>query len=245
MSIMTPHLLKRIVEAALLASAKPMNVAQIQALFEDDEKPSKNDITAAVETIQSELVDRGFVLVEVANGWRFQVAQDLAPWIGRLWEEKPQRYSRALLETLALVAYRQPITRGEIEEIRGVAVSTQIMKTLMERNWIKVVGHRDVPGRPSMYATTRDFLDYFNLKSLEQLPTLAEIRDLDTLNRELNLVMAAEGEEPAEPAAEVETKIENSPVEQAQELELDSTQEQLLDLVDAAEEDISNQERSV
>lgn len=186
-----PDLLKRIVEAALLAAAKPMNVAQLQALFEDDAKPAKAEIEAAVEDIQTELTERGFELIEVANGWRFQVCQDMAPWIGKLWEEKPQKYSRALLETLALVAYRQPITRGEIEEIRGVAVSTQIMKTLVERNWIKVVGHRDVPGRPSMYATTRDFLDYFNLKSLDQLPTLAEIRDLDSLNQELNLVLEA------------------------------------------------------
>lgn len=239
MSVMTPHLLKRIVEAALLASAKPMNVAQIQALFEEDEKPSKADITAAVETIQAELTDRGFVLVEVANGWRFQVSQDLAPWIGRLWDEKPQRYSRALLETLALVAYRQPITRGEIEEIRGVAVSTQIMKTLLERNWVKVVGHRDVPGRPSMYATTRDFLDYFNLKSLEQLPTLAEIRDLDTLNQELNLVMASDNDENQEQSVDVlaATASELLPND------VDSAQAQLLPADENNE--TANQERTV
>ena len=128
---------------------------------------------------------RGFELLEVAGGFRFQVRQSLSPWVVRLWHERPQKYSRALLETLALIAYRQPITRGEIEEIRGVAVSTNIIKTLHEREWIRVVGHRDVPGRPAMYATTRQFLDYFNLKSLDQLPALAEIRDLETLNAEL------------------------------------------------------------
>ena len=139
--------------------------------------------------------DRGFELQEVASGFRYQVRQSLSPWVGRLWHERPQKYSRALLETLALVAYRQPITRGEIEEIRGVAVSTNIIKTLHEREWIRVVGHRDVPGRPAMYATTRQFLDYFNLKTLDQLPALAEIRDLLSIDGELDL--APEGEEGA------------------------------------------------
>lgn len=179
--------LRRIVEAAMLAAAKPLSISQLQALFDDDEKPSKAEFEAAFEDIHNDCEGRGFELLEVANGWRFQVRQDLSPWVGRLWEEKPQKYSRAMLETLALVAYRQPITRGEIEEIRGVAVSSHIMKTLMERNWVKVVGHRDVPGRPAMYATTKDFLDYFSMSSLEDLPTLAEIRDLDSLNQELNL----------------------------------------------------------
>lgn len=125
-------------------------------------------------------------LKEVASGWRFQVRQELALWVGRLWEEKPPRYSRAILETLALIAYRQPITRGDIEEIRGVAVSTAIIKTLMERQWVRIVGHRDVPGRPALYATTRQFLDYFNLKSLDELPSLGEIRDIDKINAELD-----------------------------------------------------------
>lgn len=182
-----PELLRKIVEAALLAAGKPLSVSQLQMLFEDEEKPSGAEFEAAFEDIQNDCRDQGFELVEVASGWRFQVRQELAPWISRLWEEKPQKYSRALLETLALVAYRQPITRGDIEQIRGVAVSGQIMKTLLERDWVKVVGHRDVPGRPAMYATTREFLDYFNLKSLEELPTLAEIRDLDSLNQEFDL----------------------------------------------------------
>lgn len=198
-------LLKNIVEAALLAAAKPLSIEQLQTLFEEDEKPSKAAILAVIKKLQAELSNRGFELVEIASGWRFQVREDMAPWVSRLWEEKPQRYSRALLETLALVAYRQPITRGDIEEIRGVAVSTQIMRTLMERNWVKVVGHRDVPGRPAMYATTREFLDYFNLKSLEQLPSLAEIRDFDSLNLELDLQQAKELEAAEQKVAEQET----------------------------------------
>ena len=181
-----------------MAADKPLTIAQMQALFIVDDgldiatesyKPSKAELEAALEDIQLDSADRGFELQQVASGWRFQVKQEFAPWVGRLWEEKPQRYSRALLETLALIAYRQPITRGEIEEIRGVAVSSQIIKTLSERQWVKVIGHKDVPGRPSMYATTKEFLDYFNLSSLEQLPTLAELRDLDSLNSELDLAV--------------------------------------------------------
>lgn|SRR5690554_647461 len=194
-------LLKNIVEAALLAAAKPLTVEQLQALFEEDEKPSKAAIETVIKKLQAELSNRGFELVEQASGWRFQVRRDMAPWINRLWEEKPQRYSRALLETLALVAYRQPITRGDIEDIRGVAVSTQIMRTLVERNWVKVVGHRDVPGRPAMYATTREFLDYFNLKNLGELPALADIRDFDSVNLELDLQHAKELAEAAEQEA--------------------------------------------
>lgn len=182
-----PELLRKIVEAALMAAAKPLSISQLQTLFDEEEVPSKEEFEAAFEDIQTDISDRGFELVEVASGWRFQVKQELAPWISKLWEEKPKKYSRAMLETLALVAYRQPITRGDIEQIRGVAVSSDIMRSLMDRDWVKVVGHKDVPGRPAMYATTKDFLDYFNLKSLEQLPTLAEIRDLDSLNAELNL----------------------------------------------------------
>lgn len=177
--------LVQIVEGALLAAGKPLTVAQLEALFEDHDRPAKDDIRAAIAEVGERCEGRGYELVEVASGFRFQVREHLSPWIGRLWHERPQRYSRALLETLALIAYRQPITRGEIEEIRGVAVSTNIIKTLHEREWIRVVGHRDVPGRPAMYATTRQFLDYFNLKSLDQLPALADARDVATLNAEL------------------------------------------------------------
>jgi segregation and condensation protein B len=180
-------MLRKIVEGAILASAQPMTIARILELFDEEVAPAKDEVLAALQEIQADNTARGFELKEVASGWRFQVREELAPWVNRLWDEKPQKYSRALLETLALIAYRQPITRGDIEEIRGVAVSSHIMKTLMERDWVKVVGHRDVPGRPSLYATTRQFLDYFNLKNLEDLPSLSEIRDLDELNNVLNL----------------------------------------------------------
>ncbi|NND68313.1 MAG: SMC-Scp complex subunit ScpB [Halioglobus sp.] len=186
--------LVQIIEGALLAAGKPMTVAQIAALFEEHEKPENTAIREALQEVAERCDERGFELVEVASGFRFQVRQPLAPWVGRLWQERPQRYSRALLETLALVAYRQPITRGEIEEIRGVAVSTNIIRTLHEREWIRVVGHRDVPGRPAMYATTKQFLDYFNLKSLDQLPALAEIRDFETLTAELGFADLTEGD---------------------------------------------------
>jgi segregation and condensation protein B len=177
--------LLQIVEGALLAAGKPLTVAQLGDLFEDAERPDNTAIRAALEEAAARCEGRGFELQEVASGFRYQVRQSLSPWVARLWQERPQKYSRALLETLALIAYRQPITRGEIEEIRGVAVSSNIIKTLHEREWIRVVGHRDVPGRPAMYATTRQFLDYFNLKTLDQLPALADIRDLETLNSEL------------------------------------------------------------
>jgi segregation and condensation protein B len=177
--------LVQIIEGALLAAGRPVTVAQLADLFEDYERPENTAIREALKEVAEHCEDRGFELQEVASGFRYQVRQSLSPWVARLWHERPQKYSRALLETLALIAYRQPITRGEIEEIRGVAVSSNIIKTLHEREWIRVVGHRDVPGRPAMYATTRQFLDYFNLKSLDQLPALAEIRDLETLNAEL------------------------------------------------------------
>lgn len=181
----TNSTLVQIVEGALLAAGRPLTVAQLGELFEEHERPAPADIREALAAAAERCADRGYELCEVASGFRYQVRQSLAPWVTRLWQERPQKYSRALLETLALIAYRQPITRGEIEEIRGVAVSSNIIKTLHEREWIRVVGHRDVPGRPAMYATTRQFLDYFNLKNLDQLPALAEIRDLETLNAEL------------------------------------------------------------
>jgi segregation and condensation protein B len=180
-------LLQRILEGALLAAGKPLTVDELGALFDEQERPSNDTLRAALATIAEQCSGRGFQLREVASGYRFQVVQEVAPWIARLWEEKPQKYSRALLETLALIAYRQPITRGDIEDIRGVAVATNIIKTLLEREWVRVVGHKDVPGRPAMYATTRKFLDYFNLQNLDDLPSLAEIRDLDSMNAELAL----------------------------------------------------------
>ncbi len=179
--------LKFVLEAALLASGKAMSVDALIRLFSDLERPERKAVRAALEELREDYAQRGIEICEVASGWRIQVRKSFAPWISALWEEKPARYSRALMETLALIAYRQPITRGEIEEIRGVAVSTQIMRTLLERGWVRSVGHRDVPGKPALYGTTREFLDYFSLKSLDELPTLAEIRDLDVINRELQL----------------------------------------------------------
>lgn len=178
--------LKNIVEASLLAAGRPLSLEQLLALFEEDEqKPSTNDLAKTLETLQNDYQQRGVELVKVASGYRFQVKAEFSSWTGKLWEDKPSRYSRALLETLALIAYRQPITRGEIEAVRGVAVSTNIIKTLQEREWVRIVGHRDVPGRPAMYATTRGFLDYFNLNSLDELPALTDIRDLGKINEEL------------------------------------------------------------
>lgn len=183
----SPENLKQIIEATLLAAGRALSLDDIQALFEEGQEPDKTDLRAALGQLVDDYAGRGVEIAEVASGWRIQVRADYAHWVSRLWEEKPARYSRALMETLALIVYRQPITRGEIEEIRGVSVSSNIVKTLMEREWIRVVGQRDVPGKPSLYSTTKTFLDYFNLKSLDDLPTLAEIRDLDEINRELNL----------------------------------------------------------
>lgn len=173
--------LKQILEAALLAADEPLTVDQFVKLFRDDEVESETiraDIRDALQALETQTEDRGYELIRVASGYRYQVRQELSTWVSRLWEEKPPRYSRALLETLALVAYKQPVTRGDIEEVRGVSVSQSIMRTLVERGWIRVVGQREVPGHPAMYGTTRAFLDYFNLKSLDQLPPLPEIREL-------------------------------------------------------------------
>lgn len=188
--------LKNILEAILLGADRTLTVIQLEGLFElDEERPTRDEIRKALHEMAEDYETRGYELKQVASGFRLQVRQEYATWVGRLWEEKPARYTRALLETLALIAYRQPITRGEIEEVRGVSVSSNIIKTLLERDWIKVLGHKDVPGKPSLYGTTKEFLDYFNLKSLDQLPTLAEIKDLDSIHPELALDENAEKSE--------------------------------------------------
>lgn len=179
--------LKWVAEAILLAAGRPLGLEQLLALFTDEERPGRTELRSALAALAEEYAGRGIELVEVGSGYRIQIRQVMQPWVSRLWEEKPARYSRALLETLTLIAYRQPITRGDIEEVRGVTVSTSIMKTLLEREWIRVVGHREVPGRPAMYGTTKQFLDYFSLKNLEELPTLAELRDLGSFSPELQL----------------------------------------------------------
>ena len=179
---------KMIVEGLLLAAGLPLTLENIGQIFaDDDEIPEKSELQEVMAAIDESCNDRGFELKETASGFRFQVKQELSEWVGKLWEERPPRYTRALLETLALVAYRQPLTRGDIEEIRGVGVSSNIVRTLLDREWIRVVGHRDVPGRPAMFATTRQFLDYFNLKSLQELPPLADIKDLVEKSKELDL----------------------------------------------------------
>lgn len=181
------HQLQRILEGALHAAGRPLSVEVMLELFEEGERPAVTEVRAALKILQAQCEGRGIELKEVATGYRYQAREELAPWLVKLWEERPARYSRATLETLALIAYRQPITRAEIEEVRGVTVSSNIVKSLLEREWIRVVGHRDVPGRPALFATTRQFLDYFNLKSLDQLPSLMELKDIDSLNASLDL----------------------------------------------------------
>jgi len=192
--------LKQIVEGALLAAGGSLTLDRLLALFGDEERPERDEVLAVLAALERDYRDRGIELVEVAGGYRVQVRRETAPWVARLWDEKPGRYSRALLETLALIAYRQPITRGEIEDIRGVGVTTHIVKTLTEREWIRVIGHKDVPGRPALYATTRKFLEYFGLGSLKDLPPLIEVRDPQFLGgRESGLAAPDAG--PDEPAA--------------------------------------------
>ena len=179
--------LQRILEAALLAAGQPLSPVQLAELFNEEERPPKGEISRALEQLRADCANRGVELKKVASGYRIQVRQEYNEWVSRLWKDRPQRYSRALLETMALIAYRQPITRGEIESVRGVSVSTNIIRTLQERDWIRVVGHRDVPGKPALFGTTKTFLDSFNLQNLDDLPTLAEIRDIENFEPELQL----------------------------------------------------------
>ena len=179
MNLTEPRELAPLLEAFLLASGKPQSLERLFELFEEGERPEPPVFKKALEILRKSCDGRAFELKEVATGYRLQIREKYSPWVGRLWEERPQRYSRAMLETMALIAYRQPITRGEIEDVRGVAVNSHIVKTLLEREWIRVVGYRDVPGKPAMFATTKGFLDHFNLKSLDELPPLAELRELE------------------------------------------------------------------
>jgi segregation and condensation protein B len=217
---MNEHDLKHLIEATLLAAGRPVTSDQLLELFDERERPTSEQLRAALDLLAAEYESRGIELIEVASGWRVQVRARCADVVSRLWQERPSRYSRALLETLALIAYRQPITRSEIEEIRGVSISSTIMRTLQERNWIRVVGHREVPGHPELLGTTREFLDYFGLKSLDQLPTLAELRDVETIGVQLEL-----------PGGEMPTEV----------LEVEATSEVAVDdadvSVDAAPED--------
>lgn len=222
--------LMRILEAALFSAGQTLKVDRLMDLFPDDKHPGKDAIKDALAKLQEQYLENtSLELKEVSSGYRFQVRDDYSSYVAKLFEERPARYSRATLETLALIAYRQPITRAEIEEVRGVGVSSQIIKTMIERDWIRVIGHRDVPGKPALYATTKAFLDYFNLKSLTELPALADLRDIDAINAELDLqvptvpsVPVAEGEE-----AGNDDEAESAPVtdEMSNESELDATPE--------------------
>lgn len=184
--------LKKILEAILISAEKPLSVEKLLGFFEPEDLVNRNDVKAALSHLQESFDNNGFELVETSSGFRFQTKEDYKKWVTQHWDEKPAKYSRALLETLALIIYRQPITRAEIEDVRGVAVSSYIIKTLQERDWIRIVGHKEVPGRPSLLGTTRQFLDYFNLKSLDEMPSLSEIQDIDKLYPELELKMKEE-----------------------------------------------------
>jgi segregation and condensation protein B len=253
--------LKQIIEGAILAADQPLSIDLMIQLFEH-EPPTRAEVREALATITEECDGKGFELKEVASGYRFQVKTEYGQWVSRLWDERPPRYTRALLETLALIAYKQPITRGDIEEIRGVTVSTNIMRTLLEREWIRVVGHRDVPGKPAIYATTKSFLDYFNLSSLDELPTLSEIKDLDKVNEELDLddeivesrtleiptdedaqTVDADSESLAEvtdKVNEIEENIKN--LFREEEAAEEAADEELNEIIDEAEEVLGNQE---
>jgi segregation and condensation protein B len=203
---------RHFLEAALLAAGRPMSVDQLQSLFDGRSAPEKTEIRAAIKALNEEYEGRGITISEVASGFRIQVKAAMAERLHKLWEERPPRYSRALFETLALVAYRQPVTRGEIEEIRGVAVSSNIVRTLIERDWVRVVGHRDVPGRPEMFGTTRGFLDYFGLKKLDDLPPLADLSDWESLRVQLNLPEVEDDQSIPSDAAVAEADMDALPV---------------------------------
>jgi segregation and condensation protein B len=197
---MSDSYIKNVIEAALLAAARPVSVAELAQIFDEASRPTAKELRALLDQLAADYEGRGVEVRETANGFRFQVRSEFSLEVSRLWPDRPRKYSRALLETLALIAYRQPITRAEIENVRGVAVNPEIVKTLMERNWVRVVGHRDVPGHPELLGTTSEFLDYFSLKSIEDLPPLAELKSLTDLNLQLPLPGTTEAGEAA-PAA--------------------------------------------
>ena len=207
-----PQQFANVLEAVLLAAAKPLSLERISELFDQLERPTVRQIKAALEQLSIDIKQRSYQLQEVASGFRLQVRPEYSGWVARLWEERPQRYSRAMLETLALIAYRQPITRGEIEDVRGVAVNTHIIKTLLEREWIRVVGYKDVPGKPAMLATTKTFLDYFNLRGLNELPNPNELQQLSTVIDELadELVAATAVEAPVDASSVTTDTLNNA-----------------------------------
>lgn len=227
--------IKYFVEAALLAAGRPLSIDQLYGLFDPNAAPEKAEIRQAIRNLQDDYQFRGLEIVEVASGFRTQVRATMADRLQKLWEERPPRYSRALFETLALIAYRQPMTRGEIEEIRGVAVSPNIIRSLLERDWVRVVGHRDVPGRPAMFGTTRGFLDYFGLKKLDDLPPLADLSDWESLRVQLNLPEVSEEEAVPEMADITELPVVHVELEDAEEAGPDAAADRPDDALEHAE----------
>src|SRR5690349_873590 len=237
--LMSENYLKNVIEAALLAAARPVSVSELQQIFDEQSRPTAKEMRAILETLAADYEGRGVAIRETANGFRFQVRTEFSAEVSRLWPDRPKKYSRALLETLALIAYRQPITRAEIENVRGVSVNPEIVKTLMERNWVRVVGHRDVPGHPELLGTTSEFLDYFSLKSIEDLPPLAELKSLTDLNLQLPLPVAAENGNPLAPDAEANTDSGEVPTVPVLEASADEGSDHSLD---AASDDDSDEE---
>lgn len=241
--------IKYFIEAALLAAGRPLSIDQLQNLFDGRMAPEKSEIREAISALGEDYAERGLVIGEVASGFRLQVKSGMADRLQKLWEDRPPRYSRALFETLALIAYRQPITRGEIEEVRGVSVSSNILRTLIERDWARVVGHRDVPGRPEMFGTTKIFLDYFGLKKLDDLPPLADLSDWESLRVQLNLPEVEEDRSdididiPEIPVLypEIEEDAAEDESEFMSDVEIDAVNQRIPDLVaaDAVEELVS------
>jgi len=219
---MNEQYVRNVIEAALLAAGRPLASDELVTLFDERDGSNAEEVMSAIAALRSDYETRGLELVEVASGYRIQIKHAVAQPVSRLWQERPTKYSRALLETLALVAYRQPITRGEIEQIRGVAVNPNIIKTLLERSWIRVVGHRDVPGKPELLGTTRDFLDYFSLRKLDDLPTLAQLKELEELRVQLSLPVAdkalldPEADAPSAPDAPVQAAVEHAAAVEAE-----------------------------
>jgi segregation and condensation protein B len=218
--------LKNIIEAALLVAGQPLTLDKLLSLFPEDSRPGRDEVRAALKQLETDCEQRGIELRQIDQGFRFQSREKYAEWIARLSEERPVRYSRALLETLAIIAYRQPVTRGEIEDIRGVAVSSEIIKTLVGRDWVRQVGTRDVPGRPALYGTTRGFLEHFNLKGLDALPPLVELRDIDRIAAELNMSLPmgdvgqnTDGENPEMDAAQGDNALSETSAEDAMALQ--------------------------
>jgi segregation and condensation protein B len=239
---------KHVLQAVLMVSQSPLTLDKIMDVFdqgEEQEAPSRELVRDALKALEADCEGTGVELKKVASGYRFQVPQGFEPWVAKLYEEKPPRYSRALLETLAIIAYRQPVTRGEIEEIRGVAVSSHITKTLLEREWIRVIGHKDVPGKPALFGTTKEFLDYFNLKSLDELPSLAELRDLESFHPQLELGEDQTEDESAENSEAAEAHNAESAEEIAQEVSEEPIAEGVAQLLDSEENDALDQDELV